>query len=189
MRKVHACIEVLPERADTERSKQPREMLGQVLGGSQLRVQVAVVLNAMQNEKEQLPEVFALGLDLHSCGCRAQLPSLGRRRQARRKGKGLRLWAFAARHAGAAAKTEGCAGKTETPARGCHATLRGVGRRGGGGKRETGAGWLGPRKCDGPGGHGGGSPLSCMLDGNLGRSVLAGRLCKPQRRKGRTGAN
>ena len=132
VREVHACIEVLLERANTERSKQAREMLGKVLGGSKLRVQVAM------RKKSCLRS--SLGLDLHSCCCRAQLPSLGRRRQARRA-EGWSLVGVCCKACGrTAAKAEGCAGRAETLAGGCHARLRGVGRTGGGGKPETGVG-------------------------------------------------
>ena len=66
VREVQACVEVLLERAHAKGGEQARQVLGEVLGGGQLRAQVAVVLYTMQDEKEKLPEVFAFRVGLHS---------------------------------------------------------------------------------------------------------------------------
>ena len=65
-REVHACVKILFERAYAKGSKQARQVLGEMLGRSQLGMQIAVVLYAMQDEKEKLSKVFALRVRLHS---------------------------------------------------------------------------------------------------------------------------
>ena len=79
---VHARVKILLKRANAKRSEQARQVLSEVLGRRQLGMQIAVVLYAMQHEKEKLSQVFALGVRLHSRGGGANSASLRRRGQA-----------------------------------------------------------------------------------------------------------
>ena len=83
MREVEARVEVLFKGPHTERGKQAGKVLREMLRGCQLCTQVAILFNAVQDEKEELLELLALGLHEHLCGGWPELACLRWRRQSR----------------------------------------------------------------------------------------------------------